>query len=350
MTGVVDTSLPPPPTGPPTPPRPPWLPVVRAVLIGAYVGALLAWWGTNGVPLDREQILLWLAGALVTLSIGSPAGGPWRVLRDWLPVALVLVLYDLTRGAADEYLGITAHVRPQLVADQWLGLGEVPTVRLQQVLYDKAALARGERAWWWVILTLTYVSHFFVSFVVAAVFWLRDRPRYWAFVRRFVTLSFTAAVTFLLFPAVPPWLAAEQGELDPVLRTAAWGWGVLNLDIAQDVLELGQRTANLVAAIPSLHAGYSLLVSWMLWPSFGRVGRSVLVAYPLLMAFTLVASGEHYLVDVFIGWLYAAVVCLAWDRLERRPFWRRDPRPGGEGEPAGAEPGARPPGAIRAGR
>jgi membrane-associated phospholipid phosphatase len=138
-------------------------------------------------------------------------------------------------------------------------------------------------------------------------------------VRRFVTLSFAAAVTFLLFPAVPPWLAAEQGELAPVLRTAPWGWSVLNLDIAQDVLELGQRTANLVAAIPSLHAGYSALVTWALWPSFGRVGRSVLVAYPLAMAFTLVVSGEHYLVDVFIGWAYTAAVVVVWDRVE--PAW-----------------------------
>ena len=62
----------------------------------------------------------------------------------------------------------------------------------------------------------------------------------------------------------------------------------------------------MVAAIPSLHAGYTALVLWALWPSFGRVGRTVLVAYPLAMAFTLVLTGEHYLVDIFIGWGYAA--------------------------------------------
>ncbi|HYF47212.1 MAG TPA: phosphatase PAP2 family protein, partial [Acidimicrobiales bacterium] len=249
------------------------------------------------------------------VSIGSPKAGPLRVIRDWLPVLLVLVVYDLTRGKADDWLGISAHVQPQLALDEWIGFGTAPTIRLQEWLYRP-----GPVGWWEVPITLTYISHFFVPFIVAGVFWVRDRVRYWGYVCRFVTLSFAAAVTFVLFPAVPPWLAARQGELEPVVRTAPRGWSKLNLEIAQDVLELGQRTANLVAAIPSLHAGYTALVTWALWRSFGRVGRTVLVAYPLLMAFTLVLTGEHYLVDVFIGWAYTAAVVVLWNRIERR--WR----------------------------
>ncbi len=281
--------------------------------LGLYGGALVAWWATRGIPLDREQIIAWLAVGLVVATVGSPRGGPWRVARDWLPVVLVLILYDLTRGAADDYLGITAHVRPQLVADQWLGFGEIPTLRLQDALYRP-----GPVQWWEVGVTLTYVSHFFVPFIVAAVFWLRDRDRYWQYIRRFVTLSFAAAVTFLLFPAVPPWLAARMGELDPIVRTAPRGWSILGLDIAQDVLELGQRTANVVAAIPSLHVGYTVLVAWALWPKARRVGRAVLVAYPVVMSFVLVLTGEHYLVDLLIGGVYVAAVVMVWDRIEAR--------------------------------
>jgi membrane-associated phospholipid phosphatase len=295
-----------------------WRPVLRVAAGGAYVGALVAAWKTWGIPLDREQIFLWLGAGLVVFSLGSSKGGPLRVLRDWLPVVLVLILYDLTRGKADEWLGITAHVRPQLVVDEWIGLGEVPTIRLQEWLYGP-----GEVRWWEVPVTLTYISHFFVPFVVAAVFWLRDRPHYYRYICRFVTLSFAAAVTFVLFPAVPPWLASRQGELDRVVRTAPRGWSKLHLDVAQDVLELGQRTANVVAAIPSLHAGYTALVLWAIWPRVGRIGRSVLVAYCLAMAFTLVLTGEHYLIDVFIGWGYVALVVLAWDRIEAR----RSPTP-----------------------
>ena len=319
MSATDHQDLPPPPTGPPEPAepvgptRPEWLRVARAVAIGLYLGALVAWWATKGIPLDREQIILWLAAGLVVLSVGSPRGGPWRVLRDWLPVVLVLILYDLTRGAAEDLLGISAHVRPQLVADQWLGLGEVPTVRLQAWLYRS-----GPVQWWEVPVTLTYISHFFVPFIVAAVFWLRDRERYWQYIRRFVSLSFLAAVTFVLFPAVPPWLASRAGELDPLARTAPRGWSKLNLEVAQDLVELGQRTANVVAAIPSLHAGYTALVAWALWPKVGRVGRALRVTYVLGMAFVLVLTAEHYLIDILIGWAYVAFVVLFWDRIESR--------------------------------
>lgn len=314
MTSTLDpASLPPPPADPPVAPRPQWVRVARAIAVGLYGGALVSWWWVHGIPLDREQIILWLGAGLIVASVGSPRGGPWRVVRDWLPVVLVLILYDLTRGAAEDLLGISAHVRPQLVVDEWIGFGEVPSVRLQDALYSP-----GPVQWWEVGVTLMYISHFFVPFVVAAVFWLCDRERYWQYIRRFVTLSFAAAVTFVLFPAVPPWLASRLGELDPLVRTAPRGWAVIDLQIAQDVLELGQRTANVVAAIPSLHAGYAVLVAWAMWPSFGRVGRTVLVAYAGAMGFVLVLTAEHYVIDILIGWAYVAAVCLTWDRIESR--------------------------------
>ena len=52
----------------------------------------------------------------------------------------------------------------------------------------------------------------------------------------------------------------------------------------------------------------------------GRWWRIVLGAYTLAMGFTLVYGGEHYVVDILVGWLYAGVaygaVCVAW------PAWR----------------------------
>jgi membrane-associated phospholipid phosphatase len=49
----------------------------------------------------------------------------------------------------------------------------------------------------------------------------------------------------------------------------------------------------------------------------------LLVAYILAMTFTLTYGGEHYVVDAFLGWLYAAaaVFGVAW------LFRRRQVRP-----------------------
>jgi hypothetical protein len=37
------------------------------------------------------------------------------------------------------------------------------------------------------------------------------------------------------------------------------------------------------------------------------------------MALTLMACAEHYFFDIALGWAYAAVVILAWNRIEA---WR----------------------------
>jgi membrane-associated phospholipid phosphatase len=37
--------------------------------------------------------------------------------------------------------------------------------------------------------------------------------------------------------------------------------------------------------------------------------------YPLAMGFTLVYTGEHYVIDILIGWAYAAVVYFAGSRF-----------------------------------
>jgi membrane-associated phospholipid phosphatase len=51
----------------------------------------------------------------------------------------------------------------------------------------------------------------------------------------------------------------------------------------------------------------------------------VLLAYPLAMTFTLVYSGEHYVIDVLVGWAYVAAVFLLVGAAER--WWReRHPR------------------------
>jgi membrane-associated phospholipid phosphatase len=70
--------------------------------------------------------------------------------------------------------------------------------------------------------------------------------------------------------------------------------------------------------MPSLHAAYALLIALFLWRLVSRPWRVGLVAYPLAMAFALVYTGEHYVSDVLVGWLYAVAAFVAVDRLHRR--------------------------------
>jgi membrane-associated phospholipid phosphatase len=77
--------------------------------------------------------------------------------------------------------------------------------------------------------------------------------------------------------------------------------------------------------MPSLHAGFSLLIALYLGNIVGRRWvRVALLLYPLAMGFALVYSGEHYFLDVLMGWIYAVVVVVAVNRAaDRLETWRQ---------------------------
>ncbi len=294
-------------------------PAVRTGGLAAYSLVVVWFIDTRGVPFDRETVLAWVCGCLVLVNLGRPWRQSVQVVIDWLPFLAVMLIYDLVRGAADE-AGAPVHFTPQLDADRTLFGGTVPTVWLQDRLYDG-----GPPRWWEVGPALVYASHFVVPFVVAGVLWQRQRERWLAFTRRLVSLSFLATLGFLAFPAAPPWLAARRDLLPPIARTSPRGWSILELDVAARLIDKGQKASNLVAAIPSLHAGYTALLLVFVWPRASRGLRVVLVAYPLVMGFVLALTGEHYVVDVLSGWAAAALVCLGWTAWERRRAGRDDP-------------------------
>jgi PAP2 superfamily len=206
--------------------------------------------------------------------------------------------------------------------------------------------------WWEVLISTVYMSFFILPYVVAGVLWLRDREEWKYFVQLFVGLSVAALAVYVVVPAAPPWAAARctpeavatgpsgpmcmfrsargvpDGGLLGAMHTSqdganAWierivarGWGNLNLHSASALIHQGQASVNLVAAIPSLHAGLSLIIALFLWHRVGRRWRPLLIGYVLMMAFTLVYSAEHYVIDILLGWALAVVVTgvLSWAR------------------------------------
>jgi len=309
---------------------------------------------TDGFAFNRELLLVYICTGLAAASIGQGRRVLY-VIRDWLPFALLLIAYDLSRGAAT-LIGRPTMWHWQADMDRLMFFGTMPTVWLQE------HLKLPHPPWWEVAISSVYMSFFIVPYVIAGILWLRNRDEWKAFVRLFVGLNLAALVIYALLPAAPPWAAARctprdvaagpsgpgcmfkpargvpDGGLLGAMQTThdganSWverivgrGWGKLNLHSATALLDQGQASVNLVAAIPSLHAGMSAALAAFLWHRVHRAWRAVLVAYPLVMAFTLVYTAEHYVIDLLLGWALAAVVITLIARYERR---RRRPTPTG---------------------
>jgi membrane-associated phospholipid phosphatase len=270
----------------------------------------------GGLPGSRDLLVPLLLGGFLAASITSVA----RLRRlavglavDWLPFVLALWLYDLIRGYADG-AWLPAHYDLQIQVDRVLGLGAVPTVWLQQHLWHGAASI----AWYDYATWLVYMSYFFGTTAVLAVLWWRSRALFRRLATMVVVLAVLGCATYVLYPAAPPWLAAQQDKLAPVDRL------VLPVGVHVPVItlaplwETGTQYANAVAAVPSLHASYTLLIAWFVFARLRTRWRHLLWLYPLAMAFALVYSGEHYVVDVLLGWLYCVGVYVTVERLAAR--------------------------------
>jgi PAP2 superfamily len=314
------------------------LTIARRIAVATWAAVVVYRTVTTGFAFNRELLLLYICTGLLAASIGQGRRMLY-VIRDWLPFALVLVAYDLSRGAAT-LIGRPTLWHWQVDADRWLFFGTVPTVWLQE------RLKLPFPPWWEIVISTVYMSFFILPYVVAAVLWLRDRDEWKAFVKLFVGLSFVALAIYALLPAAPPWAAArcmptdvDGGPSDPrcmfrpargvpdggllgamqstqdgangwVERIVGRGWGKLNLHSATALIDQGQSSVNLVAAIPSLHAALTAAIAAFLWTRVARKWRPLLVAYVLVMAFTLVYTAEHYVVDILLGWALAAIVML----------------------------------------
>lgn len=283
----------------------------------AAVAFVLSWWRWTGPPVTRPDQLLWILIVVLVANVGRGMS-VLRILLDWVPLFAVLFLYDYTRGWAVS-LGIPVHYTWTISADKFLFNGVVPTQWLQAHFYDPKVVH-----WYDTASGLIYLSHFWVSFTLATALYIINRDRWAAFMRRFLLLFTAGLITYVLYPAAPPWLANYHGLLPNVHPITGHGLNALHLAPTKQWLEMGAAHANYVAAVPSLHGGFAALVAFFLIREGKHPWRRIwLLAYPIAMGLAIVYCAEHYVIDVLLGWLYAAVTIIACEAWERRRDSRR---------------------------
>ncbi len=286
----------------------------RAVAMVVLAVAFAAQWFGWGLPTDSVLIFAWLGLVVVCWNIDHPRRYLASWLRDWGPILALLLIYDFSRGLADNQR--VPHAMEMIDGDRFLFRGHLPTLWLQQHLYDPDHVH-----WWDVLASFTYMSHFVASLTVAVVLWMRTRPQWASFMRRWFFLTAIGLTTYFVYPAAPPWWASQFGYFaEHVERLSSRGWGAIGLDGTGSLLSHGQSLANPVAAMPSLHAAFTLLIALFFMQRTRKRWWPLLAAYPLAMAFTLVYCGEHYVTDILVGWTYVGMTFLLVGVAEH--WWR----------------------------
>jgi membrane-associated phospholipid phosphatase len=285
----------------------------RAVLAaGALAFLLVLTVGVLGAGRSPDRYALMLLVPALILRRGR------RYFQDFLPFVALIILYAECRGLA-HVLRPDAHFTPHLDLERWLFAGNVPASVLQEWFWS------GHERWYDTALLGVARIHQFVPLTLAFVLLMRRRVLFYRFATTLIVLSFSAALTFLAYPAAPPWRAAERG-LVSVEKLDGYPSSAPHTSLLTAPYDLVHDNPD--AAIPSLHGGYSFLVflfvAMLFWRTRWRWKAVCLAAlYPLLQSLTAVYTGNHYVVDLLIGYGYAASiffgVAYVWRRLGLPP-------------------------------
>ena len=249
---------------------------------------------------------------LVAFALGAVLLGRGRLfLRDWLPFVMLFLAYELMRGLADNF-GFGVHLQDVIQAERLIAFGTIPS----QVLQDALHPAVGTDPWA-ILATIVYMLHFALPLVTGFFLWVWRRPQYYDFVAALILLSLWGFVTFVLIPTAPPWYAAQTGHLNTAagqpaityLKPGAFDQIAQAMGFKADYIytyTFYDVNPNSFAAWPSLHVGYPFLSVLVLRRAFGKIGY-VGLAYTFLVAFSVMYTGDHWLIDCIGGACYAYV-------------------------------------------
>lgn len=258
------------------------------VLISVYLLWHRAWFSPD------QFFIVALVGLLLI-------GRSKQFLRDWLaPVALFLA-YESLRSLIPNLIG-QAHVFPMIRFDRMI-FGTIPAVSLQNWLYLPGVIH-----WYDYLAVILYETHFVAFLLVGFVFWLIHKKTFSEYFLAILILSYMAFATFVIFPAMPPWMASQKGFIGPIIDIGSQvSSGFPKAVSLPTIYQL--FGANLVAAVPSVHAAYSWLIFLFLLRQ-ARLWGLLALFYVFGVWFSLVYLGEHYAFDILMGLLYATTAFL----------------------------------------
>ncbi len=278
-----------------------------AAAIVAYA-TLMYGWGRLGWQHLGLAALLW------TCLTSLP--GPRRFVRDWWPMIVFWLSYDLMRV-------YSPHMFPRVAVAEPFRWESTLFLSPDGVIWPYyfarwSASHRGQLLAGLLepYLNLVYLSQVFAVPLLMLGIWARQRELLFnRLVWGFTALHAMALCIYVAYPAAPPWWVYENGFVQPSATHST----PMGFDSSSVLAGLFHLNPNRFAAIPSVHGAYPLLLTLVL-ALHDAAGRWIVLAaaYTASMWFACVYLNQHYIIDLLLGAALIPVALIAASRCRGR--------------------------------
>jgi hypothetical protein len=238
--------------------------------------------------------------AFARITAGLPQG--WGDAGRQLGIlALVDFAYEFVRGIADGQRSVAiAHGQEVIEFEQSIHAFFEP--RLQAFFLPAH----------WLIDFANQVylnSQFTITFAFLIWLYLFRNESYYFVRNMFVVSMGLALIGYTLFPTAPPRMFPEHGFIDTINDFSG-----VNHDSA-----LAKIFINPFAAVPSMHCAFALMIGGTgVMVSRRWYARAFWAAWPLLVAWVVIVTANHFWTDAVLGWTVAGTSVLVAHRLLAR--------------------------------
>ena len=138
------------------------------------------------------------------------------------------------------------------------------------------------------------IAHFSVTIIFGIWMYVRKPEPYRLCRRILIWMSAIGLVLHVVYPLAPPRMFPEFGFIDTGRLFGPRAYG-------DDGLFEG--VSNQLAAMPSLHFGWAVLVAWGTVKFTKSRWRWVSLAHPILTLLAIIVTANHYWLDAFVALL-----------------------------------------------
>lgn len=250
-------------------------------LVGLVVLTILC---RDDLPLWRSLLFrysLWIALVLI-LALSRDWGATGKTasfFRDFSPILFIVLIYE-SLGDLIQYL--RPDIDPALIQIDLFLFGVHPTVWIERFIVP----------WFTDLLSLAYISYYFIPVALVATLYFKDRTEDFQLVVFVLAVGYYLSfVGYILFPAIGPRYTIAHLQTVPIKASFV-------TDVVRDILNAAEH--NKRDCMPSGHTQMALMTLFLSY-RYEKPLFYVLIPVVSGLILSTVYLRYHYVIDLFAG-------------------------------------------------